>query len=1310
MICSFIHGKRGFASIFCAFLITLSIGFFASDVSAQKKSRPLKPLNTLGTFETHNTYIWANVDQTTGRVTVYLPPGRLQDPSLDFPDHSYFTCKINGTYFTNNEIISIPLPPPSTETAIRLTDGNTVKILDPNRSDPKKICDTVRTTWLNKNGVDIIQDIYPVSFTKSGQIVYKWRFKNNNGSPAAVACQYLQDIEITDQSDPSNQKSNDGPIVLTKWDYYPVWKQFPNTSQNQSLPPFYIGFQHDLPNGPSFFPNLSGQGYVDYPLPPLNLIKASRMTVGDWAIMAGTIFGTSATWPAMGVPYGNSTQSDDAVLIEFPQQGVPTGKTVEVGRTSYGTGEFDHCVGQLFSLIFYPHHLTWTKSNTPPPGFYTPNPFHVEKFVVNGPKNGAAANTKIKLTVGDDMTIVDSLCSKPIGKSLIQPVNNPTGTFLGPGAVGYFDWWVCTSPALFCTGLDIDTLLFTGTSSLGSPTFVNEVGSDECDATIEIECAETDVDPPTFTDTIYNCDSASVTFADSRSTDRGLQSITWVPNGTTNPANFIITGPTPPIGNCYTDKAKHTVTIKKVPADSTSKGCFDFTATDCLGHQTYHSLCLSECIVTPHPDSLPPVFKLLVKSGTYDSTFTCDNGLGDNNRLDSFQVSDNNKHDSGICKLDTIPGSVDNYDYIAPTFKPGDPIVRFSFRVHDSMKIGNICIRATDCSKEVHYSDTCIHYCPLKDIIAPRISITKIKAGHWSVTVIDSLPWDRGIETITIINPINMVQTTVPQSNFGIGARIYTFQMDAVDTLHPSSFCIEASDTAGNHSVPNTACGNQTVSSDSLCPNIVITPDLNTNPTKITVNVNDIHFVDPPTDTIQYAWDTGIDSVWFTNNSGMNVPPTILGNGNDKVPAFQVSVANPDSIGTVVCVTINAVDKHGNVCSEVYCYPYTPDTLRPVIKLWYDPTNKANIFGVITDSTVADRGLDSIALFHNIPGLDTNLKWKNVQLAGVVKEYTIDASNAINRDPARSSTGAFWAIDRWGAFYGIPTSSAHTAKVDFAIWVQDFKMKQAIQPKQGTSFFLPVYFVKNDSFPVFRKNISDVTLGFTLKGDVNSIVFDSAGVAGTEMETQGWSKPQWNPYPSGSGGVINGSMGSGKVMDSKPLRLLPLLTENADSLVLLYFHALPNDSTRRVTITIDSLILNRGRDSLYTGTVSSEGISTALMPAPYGTINGGVIVITGACSPQLVTNIRPSSVSLDPPHPNPFTHSTTFEYTVAEDGPVRFGVYDMLGQEIKLIVNDFQKQGRYTVTFDGSTLGSGNYIARLTTGGEIRSRRIGVEK
>jgi hypothetical protein len=328
------------------------------------------------------------------------------------------------------------------------------------------------------------------------------------------------------------------------------------------------------------------------------------------------------------------------------------------------------------------------------------------------------------------------------------------------------------------------------------------------------------------------------------------------------------------------------------------------------------------------------------------------------------------------------------------------------------------------------------------------------------------------------------------------------------------------------------------------------------------------------------------------------------------------------------------------------------------------------------------------------------------------KVQIIDASNSIKRDPRRSSVGSVHVLDEWG-FIDVPSAPQHTASVDFAIWVQDFGMKKAIQPDQGSTFFVPVYFVKNDSFRVRRKEITDFSLTFTMTGDVNSIVFDSASQIGTEMQIANWNQPLNKPKWVVNGNTITvtgTSVPGGTQLASIPLQALPLLS-NADSVVLLYFHALPSQSTSQVNLTVDSLVLNHGKDTTYIGTASGAYVSSARMPAPYGSAGGSTIVITGACAPKLVSdNAHPSSVSLDPNHPNPFSHTTTFNYTVAEEGQVRIAIYDVLGREITRIVDQVQKQGTYTVTFDGSMLSGGSYVARLETGGVVVSRRVAVAK
>ncbi len=77
----------------------------------------------------------------------------------------------------------------------------------------------------------------------------------------------------------------------------------------------------------------------------------------------------------------------------------------------------------------------------------------------------------------------------------------------------------------------------------------------------------------------------------------------------------------------------------------------------------------------------------------------------------------------------------------------------------------------------------------------------------------------------------------------------------------------------------------------------------------------------------------------------------------------------------------------------------------------------------------------------------------------------------------------------------------------------------------------------------------------------------------------------------------------------------------------------------------------------------------------------------------------PEQFSLRQNYPNPFNPVTTIEYSVAENNSnVKLAVYDLLGREVAVIVNEVQKTGNYKVNFDGSNLSSGMYFYKMQAG------------
>ena len=91
-------------------------------------------------------------------------------------------------------------------------------------------------------------------------------------------------------------------------------------------------------------------------------------------------------------------------------------------------------------------------------------------------------------------------------------------------------------------------------------------------------------------------------------------------------------------------------------------------------------------------------------------------------------------------------------------------------------------------------------------------------------------------------------------------------------------------------------------------------------------------------------------------------------------------------------------------------------------------------------------------------------------------------------------------------------------------------------------------------------------------------------------------------------------------------------------------------------------------------------------------------------------NFNVTEYDLSQNYPNPFNPSTTIRYQIPEDGMVTLMVYDILGREVKTLVNDFKTKGRYEVTFDASRLASGLYIYEITSGSYKASKKMTLIK
>lgn len=75
-------------------------------------------------------------------------------------------------------------------------------------------------------------------------------------------------------------------------------------------------------------------------------------------------------------------------------------------------------------------------------------------------------------------------------------------------------------------------------------------------------------------------------------------------------------------------------------------------------------------------------------------------------------------------------------------------------------------------------------------------------------------------------------------------------------------------------------------------------------------------------------------------------------------------------------------------------------------------------------------------------------------------------------------------------------------------------------------------------------------------------------------------------------------------------------------------------------------------------------------------------------------------------YPNPFNPTTNINYSLPEQTDVNLRVYDMIGREVAVLVDQQQAAGSYTINFDASSLSSGMYLYRLETGATSITRKM----
>ena len=96
---------------------------------------------------------------------------------------------------------------------------------------------------------------------------------------------------------------------------------------------------------------------------------------------------------------------------------------------------------------------------------------------------------------------------------------------------------------------------------------------------------------------------------------------------------------------------------------------------------------------------------------------------------------------------------------------------------------------------------------------------------------------------------------------------------------------------------------------------------------------------------------------------------------------------------------------------------------------------------------------------------------------------------------------------------------------------------------------------------------------------------------------------------------------------------------------------------------------------------------------------------TSGASPRVTTADKPLAHAFDA-YPNPFNPQTTIRYGLPEASYVKLVVYDVLGRQVRVLVDGAREAGTHEVTFDASSLPSGMYVYRIEAGPYAATRTM----
>ena len=424
---------------------------------------------------------------------------------------------------------------------------------------------------------------------------------------------------------------------------------------------------------------------------------------------------------------------------------------------------------------------------------------------------------------------------------------------------------------------------------------------------------------------------------------------------------------------------------------------------------------------------------------------------------------------------------------------------------------------------------------------------------------------------------------------------------------------------------------------------------------------------------------TAFDSVTMVNSGGNNWTGNIPGNGSPAL--YKYYIATIDSMGRTSV-------SPGGAPVNYFSFNAATDIEKPIIT----HTTLIDVPLTLWPATVTANVTDNI-------GIDSVwVRWyKNNTSTGIKHFKLANASGSSFAAAFNSAAGDVHVND--SIFYRVfarDNSSQHNTD---STTLRSFKMISQTTACIGTgttSTSYPFYTLYEDSRTQILYKASEIIAGAGAAGFINKIGFTLLTVGSPAMNsfsikmqtitastitswtTSGWSTVYTNSsYTPAGTGLQYIELATPYYWNGTGNLLIEICFDN---------DSWSSNSTVAGTSQSGTVVHNHVDNSAGCSLTSTSTSSTRP--------NLCMVINTATAVNPFGTNI-PSVYSLSQNYPNPFNPSTKINFAIPKQGLVTLKIYDILGREVRTLVNEVKSAGSYTIDFNASEFSSGVYFYKL---------------